>query len=67
MLPILINAKLHYSVSYHEYNVGHKLCRTPPVYGIWQPYKYTVTVTYRLSFPLMVPFSHGIEVADVPV
>ena len=37
MLPILIDEKIHYSimkmiysVSYHEYNVDHKLCRPPP-------------------------------------
>ena len=74
VLPILIDEKIHYSimkmiysVSYHEYNVGHKLCQTPRVYGIWHPYKYTVTVTYRLFFPLMVAFSHGIQAADVPM
>ena len=44
--------KIHYSImkkiysaSYHEYDVSHKLCRTPPppVYGLWHPYNYTVT------------------------
>ena len=62
--------KMIYSVSCHEYNLGHKLCRTPPpplVYGIWHPYKYTVTATYRLFPPLMVACSHGIQAADVPV
>ena len=59
VLPILIDEKIHHSimktiyvVSYQEYNVGHKLCRTPPAYGMWHPYKYTLTVTYRL-------FSHS--------
>ena len=34
---------------------------------MWHPYKYTVSVTYRLCFPLTLAFSHGIQVADVPV
>ena len=73
-VPILIDEKIHYSimmmiysVSYHEYNVGHKLCGTPPVYGIWHPYKYTVIIAYRLFFPLMVAFGHGLWAVNVPV
>ena len=76
MLPILIEETIHYSikkmthsVSYHEYNMRHKLFRTPlpPLYGIWHPCKYTVIVTYCLFFPLMVAFGHGIQALDVPV
>ena len=64
--PIIVDEKIHYSVMkmlysflYHEYNVGHKLCRTPPVFGIRHPYKNTITITYHLFFPLMVASSHG--------
>ena len=56
-----------YSVSCNKYKVGHKVCRTPPLYGIWQPDKYTVTVTDRLFSPLIVACSHGYQAADVPV
>ena len=66
VLPILIHKKIHYNImktiyraSYRAYNVCHKLFGTPVVYGIWHPHKYTVAVTYRLFFPLMVAFSHG--------
>ena len=74
VLPVLVDEKIHYSImkmlyssSYHEYDIGHKLCRTPPVFGIWHPYKYTVTVTYRLFFPLMVAFSNGVVPVGAPV
>ena len=47
--------------------MGHKLRRTPRLYGMGHPSKYSVTSTYRISFPLMVALSHGIKAADVPV
>ena len=38
-----------------------------PVYGIWHPYKCTVTITCPFFFLLMVAFCHGIQAADVPM
>ena len=64
--PVLVDEQIHYrilklmySVSYSKYRVNTWLTRTPPIYGVWHPYKYALTLCYRSFFPLMVYFANG--------
>ena len=61
VLPILVDANVHYRLckmmyreSYAKYNLALSLNRCPVLYGLWNPYKYAVTVCYKHFCPLFV-------------
>lgn len=72
VLPLLVDEKIHYQVAkmlysknYVHYDVHAFLKNQPLVYGIWHPYKYAMTLTYRRFFPLFVALIHGSSLPDV--
>ena len=58
-LLLLVDEKIHYSIcrllysrSYVEYNVGAWLRNVHLLYGVWHPYKQTLSLVYRTFFPI---------------
>lgn len=53
-LPVLVDLNLHYrmlkmvySKAYSAWDVGHYLCKTPPLFGIWHVYKQICISVHR--------------------
>ena len=66
VFPFVVDEQIHYrimkllySTSYSKWKVNTWLIRTPPIYGVWHPYKYSLTLCYRRFFPIMVFLSNG--------
>ena len=58
-LPLLVDMKVHcrlckmmFGQCYQQWDVGQLLLPHPLVYGVWYPYRYAVTIVYRLFQPL---------------
>ena len=59
-MPLLIDMKVHnalvrflYGKDYLHFNFRHFLQHIPIVYGVWHPYKYCLTVTYKKFLPVI--------------
>jgi hypothetical protein len=57
--PLLVDEKVHYAISrlmyaapFSGYDVARWLARVPLLYGVWHPYKQTLTLVYRAFFPV---------------
>ena len=58
-LPLLVDENIHYRTlrllyasSMLKYDMAYFLENVPLLYGIWHPYKHTLTVVYRAFFPV---------------
>jgi hypothetical protein len=59
VLPLLVDEKIHYSVyrllysSSYAHLAGRECLRQVPLlYGVWHPYKHTLTLVYRAFLPV---------------
>jgi hypothetical protein len=59
-MPLLVDENIHYRVlrllygrPFQKYDVHRYLRRLPLLFGIWHAYKHTVTVLYRVFFPVL--------------
>jgi hypothetical protein len=60
VMPLLVDENIHYRLlrllygrGFVQYDVHQHLARMPLLFGIWHPYKHTLTVLYRAFFPLL--------------
>ena len=60
-LPLVVDENIHYRIlrlrygsAYADTGVAGALAETPPLYGVWHPYKYVVTLVWRAFHPFML-------------
>jgi hypothetical protein len=58
-MPLLVDEKVHYAISrllysqpFGELDGAAWLRRVPMLYGVWHPYKQTLSLVYRAFFPV---------------
>jgi hypothetical protein len=72
-VPLLVDEKVHYSVCrllysqpFAGWDVAQWLGAVPLLYGVWHPYKHTLTLVYRAFFPVFALLGPGPGVHGAP-